>query len=239
MSSKPEIMDVSVWRGMRTPVDLRILSRTAPIRFGLPICCTVFRASCFFWRCIYLAGSGGAGMFAALHAQQTAPTGTKITIAVKGLIGKCGCTRMVHKGDLTGIENINRVMEQVLSRPIETLQEHRAVGLIPTADGSALAGVLFINLRTGTFRFVRAKTVMMGTGGERAGDLVEVAPTAHYFMGGVIVDADIRKMGRCATRTKPCWLLKLNAPSSLCTKSPAMCRCCGMNCRKPYGTTWA
>ena len=192
---------------------------------------------------ILILGTGGAGMFAALHAQQTAPAGTKITIAVKGLIGKCGCTRMVqggynvalgtgdtverhfmdtiiggkwlpdqdmawklceqavvrvreleneigcffdrntdgtlhhkafagqtadrtvHKGDLTGIEIINRLMEQVLSRPVEKLQEHRAIGLIPTRDGSALAGVLFIDMRTGRFRFVRAKTVMMGTGG--------------------------------------------------------------------------
>ncbi|WP_299503038.1 FAD-binding protein [uncultured Roseobacter sp.] len=192
---------------------------------------------------ILILGTGGAGLFAALHAQQAAPEGTKITIAVKGLIGKCGCTRMVqggynvalgggdtverhfmdtieggkwlpnqdmawrlceqavvrireleneigcffdrnpdgtlhqkafagqtadrtvHKGDLTGIEIINRLMEQVLSRPVEKLQEHRAVGLIPTKDGSALAGVLMIDMRSGKFRFVRAKTVLMATGG--------------------------------------------------------------------------
>jgi len=192
---------------------------------------------------ILILGSGGAGMFAALHAQQTAPLGTKITMAVKGLIGKCGCTRMVqggynvalgggdtverhfmdtihggkwlpnqdmawklceqavvrireleneigcffdrnpdgtlhqkafagqtadrtvHKGDLTGIEIISRLMEQVLSRPVEKLQEHRAIALIPTKDGSALSGVLFIDMRSGKFRFVRAKAVMMGTGG--------------------------------------------------------------------------
>ncbi|WP_298917150.1 FAD-binding protein [uncultured Roseobacter sp.] len=192
---------------------------------------------------ILILGTGGAGLFAALHAQQAAPEGTKITIAVKGLIGKCGCTRMVqggynvalgggdtvarhfmdtieggkwlpnqdmawrlceqavvrireleneigcffdrnpdgslhqkafagqtadrtvHKGDLTGIEIINRLMEQVLSRPVEKLQEHRAIGLIPTKDGSALAGVLMIDMRTGGFRFVRAKTVLMATGG--------------------------------------------------------------------------
>ena len=192
---------------------------------------------------ILILGTGGAGMFAALHGQQSAAPGTKITIAVKGLIGKCGCTRMVqggynvalgggdtverhfmdtinggkwlpnqdmawklceqavvrireleneigcffdrnadgslhqkafagqtadrtvHKGDLTGIEIINRLMEQVLSRPVEKLQEHRAIGLIPTKDGSAIAGVLFIDMRTGKFRFVRAKAVMMGTGG--------------------------------------------------------------------------
>lgn len=192
---------------------------------------------------ILILGTGGAGLFAALHAQQAAPAGTKITIAVKGLIGKCGCTRMVqggynvalgggdtverhfmdtiqggkwlpnqdmawrlceqavvrireleneigcffdrnpdgslhqkafagqtadrtvHKGDLTGIEIINRLMEQVLSRPVEKLQEHRAVGLIPTKDGTALAGVLMIDMRSGKFRFVRAKTVLMATGG--------------------------------------------------------------------------
>ena len=191
---------------------------------------------------ILILGSGGAGLFAALHAQKAAPH-AKVTIAVKGLIGKCGCTRMVqggynvalgggdtverhfmdtiqggkwlpdqdmawrlceqavvrireleneigcffdrnpdgtlhqkafagqtadrtvHKGDLTGIEIINRLMEQVLSRPVEKLQEHRAIGLIPTRDGSALAGVLMIDMRTGGFRFVRAKTVLMATGG--------------------------------------------------------------------------
>ena len=47
---------------------------------------------------ILIIGSGGAGLFAALHAQQSAPEGTKITLAVKGLIGKCGCTRMVQGG---------------------------------------------------------------------------------------------------------------------------------------------
>lgn len=192
---------------------------------------------------ILILGTGGAGLFAALHAQQSAPEGTKITVAVKGLIGKCGCTRMVqggynvalgggdtverhfmdtinggkwlpnqdmawrlceqavvrirelenevgcffdrnsdgslhqkafagqtadrtvHKGDLTGIEIINRLMEKVLASGVEKLQEHRAVGLIPTKDGNALAGVLMIDMRTGKFRLVRAKTVLMGTGG--------------------------------------------------------------------------
>jgi fumarate reductase flavoprotein subunit len=191
---------------------------------------------------ILILGSGGAGLFAALHAQQAAPR-ARITLAVKGLVGKCGCTRMVqggynvalgggdtverhfmdtirggkwlphqemawklctlaverireleneigcffdrnpdgtlhqkafagqtadrtvHKGDLTGIEIISRLMEQVLSRPIETMQEHRAIGLIPTKDGSALSGVLMIDMRTGGFRFVRARAVLMATGG--------------------------------------------------------------------------
>ena len=46
---------------------------------------------------ILILGSGGAGLFAALHAHQQAPE-LKITVAVKGLLGKCGCTRMVQGG---------------------------------------------------------------------------------------------------------------------------------------------
>ena len=191
---------------------------------------------------ILILGSGGAGLFAALHAHQADPA-LDITVATKGLLGKCGCTRMVqggynvalnpgnsverhfmdtidggkwlpdqemawtlvtkaiervheleneigcffdrnpdgtlhgkafagqtfdrtvHKGDLTGIEIINRLMEQVRSRPIRRLEEHRAVALIRAKDGQSLAGVLMIDIRTGQFRFVGAKAVLLATGG--------------------------------------------------------------------------
>ena len=46
---------------------------------------------------ILILGSGGAGLFAALHANRAAPE-LSITVAVKGLLGKCGCTRMVQGG---------------------------------------------------------------------------------------------------------------------------------------------
>ncbi|MCC6870675.1 MAG: FAD-binding protein, partial [Burkholderiales bacterium] len=46
---------------------------------------------------VLILGSGGAGLFAALHAHAAAPE-LAITIAVKGLLGKCGCTRMVQGG---------------------------------------------------------------------------------------------------------------------------------------------
>lgn len=191
---------------------------------------------------ILILGSGGAGLFAALHAHQANPA-LSITVAVKGLLGKSGCTRMVqggynvalaegdsierhfmdtiegskwlsdqdlawtlvtgaverihelenelgcffdrnpdgtvhqkafagqtfdrtvHKGDLTGIEIINRLAEQVWSRGIGRLEEHRAIELVRTADGSALAGVLMIDMRSGDFVFVQAKAVLLATGG--------------------------------------------------------------------------
>ena len=73
--------------------------------------------------------------------------------------------RTVHKGDLTGIEIMNRLAEQVWARRIQRLEEHRAVELIKTPDGDAVAGVLFIDLRTGDYAFVRAKAVLLATGG--------------------------------------------------------------------------
>jgi len=191
---------------------------------------------------ILILGSGGAGLFAALHAHQ-ANAGLDITVASKGLLGKSGCTRMVqggynvalhkgdsverhfmdtieggkwlpnqqlawtlvtkaiervqeleneigcffdrlpdgtlhgkafagqtfdrtvHKGDLTGIEIINRLMEQVWARPIKRLEEYRALALIPDATGNAVAGVLFLDMRSGQFCYVAAKAVLLATGG--------------------------------------------------------------------------
>jgi fumarate reductase flavoprotein subunit len=46
---------------------------------------------------ILILGSGGAGLFAALHAYDTNPRAS-ILITVKGLLGKSGCTRMVQGG---------------------------------------------------------------------------------------------------------------------------------------------
>ncbi|MBV9360569.1 MAG: FAD-binding protein [Betaproteobacteria bacterium] len=73
--------------------------------------------------------------------------------------------RTVHKGDLTGIEIMNRLAEQVWARRIQRLEEHRAVELVKSADGSSIAGVLFIDMRTGDYLFVRAKAVLLATGG--------------------------------------------------------------------------
>jgi len=191
---------------------------------------------------ILILGSGGAGLFAALHAHQHNPE-LSITVAVKGLLGKSGCTRMVqggynvalaegdsverhfmdtieggkwlpdqdlawtlvekaierihelenelgcffdrnpdgtihqkafagqtfdrtvHKGDLTGIEIINRLAEQVWARGINRLEEHRAVEFIKNKDGSAVSGVLMIDMRSGEFTFVQAQAVLLATGG--------------------------------------------------------------------------
>ncbi len=73
--------------------------------------------------------------------------------------------RTVHKGDLTGIEIMNRLAEQIWARNIARLEEHRAVELIKTSSGTELSGVLFIDMRTGEYVFVRARAVLLATGG--------------------------------------------------------------------------
>ena len=73
--------------------------------------------------------------------------------------------RTVHKGDLTGIEIVNRLAEQVWRRDVRRLEDHRALDLIPAGDGSGLAGVLMLDMRTGLPLLVRARSTLLATGG--------------------------------------------------------------------------
>lgn len=86
------------------------------------------------------------------------------TIHQKAFAGQ-SFDRTVHKGDLTGIEIVNRLAEQVLARNVRRLEDHRALALVPAADGSRLAGALLLDMREGAFRFVQAKAVLLATGG--------------------------------------------------------------------------
>ncbi len=73
--------------------------------------------------------------------------------------------RTIHKGDLTGIEIMNRLAEQALARPnIEALEECRAVELLRDAAGRA-AGALVLDVRTGGFVAVRARATLLAMGG--------------------------------------------------------------------------
>ena len=72
--------------------------------------------------------------------------------------------RTVHKGDLTGIEIVSRLAEQVWARGIRRLEEHRALDLVASRDG-ALSGALMIDIRSGEPLFVQAKAVLLATGG--------------------------------------------------------------------------
>ncbi len=73
--------------------------------------------------------------------------------------------RTIHKGDLTGIEIMNRLTEQTLARPnVAVFEECRAVELLCDGAGRA-AGALVLDLRTGRFVAIRALATLLAMGG--------------------------------------------------------------------------
>jgi fumarate reductase flavoprotein subunit len=73
--------------------------------------------------------------------------------------------RTIHKGDLTGIEIMNRLAEQALARPsIRAFEECRAVELLRDAEGRA-AGAIVLDLRSGRFLALRARATLLAMGG--------------------------------------------------------------------------
>ena len=191
---------------------------------------------------ILILGSGGAGLFAALHAYDNNPR-LKIVLATKGLIGKSGCSRMVqgglnvvldqndslenhfkdtlkgggfinnqelawtlvseapktvhelevkvgcffdraengkihqkpfagqsfdrtvHVADLTGIQIVSRMTDQVFARDVKVLEETRGLDLLRSKDGLRIVGAVLSNIRTGEIFVVNAKVTVVATGG--------------------------------------------------------------------------
>lgn len=72
--------------------------------------------------------------------------------------------RTVHKGDLTGIEIMNRLVEQVFRREPRILEEHRALDLL-TDDNGRVCGALLLDMRMGRFIAVSARATLLATGG--------------------------------------------------------------------------
>lgn len=189
---------------------------------------------------VLIIGAGGAGLFAAMYADGEGPQDLDITVAVKKLAGKSGCTRMVqggynavlhpddsiqdhyidtieggkwinnqelswalvenapevirklendlgvffdrdedghihqkpfagqsfdrtvHKGDLTGIEIMTKIRDELLTRDVTFLEETRAVDLL-TRDGEVV-GAVVLDMRSGKFEVITAKAVVLATG---------------------------------------------------------------------------
>ncbi|WIV67032.1 FAD-binding protein [Natrialbaceae archaeon AArc-T1-2] len=189
---------------------------------------------------VAIIGAGGAGLFAAMYADDNTPDDLDVTVVVKKLAGKSGCTRMVqggynavlhpddsiedhyvdtieggkwindqelawtlvenapkvirklendlgvffdrdedgnihqkpfagqsfdrtvHKGDLTGIEIMTKIRDELLTRDVTFLEETRAVDLL-TRDGEVV-GVVVLDMRSGEFEVITAKAVVLATG---------------------------------------------------------------------------
>jgi fumarate reductase flavoprotein subunit len=73
--------------------------------------------------------------------------------------------RTVHKGDLTGIEIISRLSEQVFKREIDYLDEHRAVELLWDKGETRIVGALLLDIARGEFLIAHSRVTLVCTGG--------------------------------------------------------------------------
>ncbi len=86
------------------------------------------------------------------------------TIHQKAFAGQ-SFDRTVHKADLTGIEIISRLTEQVIKRGFPVLQECRAVELLLDESGQIVTGALLLDMRRGEFLVAEAAATLVATGG--------------------------------------------------------------------------
>lgn len=103
------------------------------------------------------------------------------TIHQKAFAGQ-SFDRTVHRGDLTGIEIINRLTEQVMARGVRTFEECRAVDLLREDD--RVCGALLLDVRTGRFIVVQARATLLATGGGPTCYRV-FAPSADKSLDGI------------------------------------------------------
>ncbi len=73
--------------------------------------------------------------------------------------------RTIHRGDLTGIEIVSRLRDQLFARPITVLEEARALELVPSQFGDRIVGAVLLDARAGRFLLARARAVVLATGG--------------------------------------------------------------------------
>ena len=97
------------------------------------------------------------------------------TIHQRALAGQ-SFNRTVHRGDLTGIELMSRLSEQVLVRDIEVLNEVRGIELLFDADRARVCGALLLDMNKGTLTAVSARCVLLATGG--AAPLYRITPAS-------------------------------------------------------------
>ena len=100
-------------------------------------------------------------------------------IAQKAFAGQA-FDRTVHRGDLTGIEIMGRLRDQMFRLGPRELEDVRALDLLLDADGD-VAGVSLLDVRTGAVAVLRARVVVVATGG--AATMYRIAAPAREKTG--------------------------------------------------------
>ena len=72
--------------------------------------------------------------------------------------------RTVHVGDLTGIEIMSRLRDQIFANNIPCLENTRGLELLTSPDGKRVIGAVLLDIQTGKFITVKSKAVILATG---------------------------------------------------------------------------
>src|SRR3954452_18497961 len=72
--------------------------------------------------------------------------------------------RTVHVGDLTGIEIMSRLRDQIFAAGIRCLEYTRGLELLTSANGERVTGAVLLDMQDGTFIAAKAKAVILATG---------------------------------------------------------------------------
>ncbi len=72
--------------------------------------------------------------------------------------------RTVHVGDLTGIEIMSRLRDQIFAAGIRCLENTRGLELLTSVDGRIVVGAVLLDIQTGEFVPVQSKAVILATG---------------------------------------------------------------------------
>jgi succinate dehydrogenase / fumarate reductase flavoprotein subunit/fumarate reductase flavoprotein subunit len=91
-----------------------------------------------------------------------------------------GFDRTVHRGDLTGIEIMGRLRDQMFRLKPRELEDVRALDIVFDDEGE-LAGLTGLDVRTGRFVVIRARVVVVATGG--AATMYRIAAPAREKTG--------------------------------------------------------
>lgn len=97
------------------------------------------------------------------------------TIHQRALAGQ-SFNRTVHRGDLTGIELMSRLTEQVLMSGVEILNEVRGLDLLFDDDRQRVCGALLLDTNHGDLIALAARVVLLATGG--AAPLYRITPAS-------------------------------------------------------------
>jgi succinate dehydrogenase / fumarate reductase flavoprotein subunit/fumarate reductase flavoprotein subunit len=94
--------------------------------------------------------------------------------------------RTVHVGDLTGIEIMSRLRDQIFAAGIRCLENTRGLELLTSTDGKNVVGAVLLDIQSGEFISVQSKAVILATG---AGPLMyqRAACAQEKSMDGIVM----------------------------------------------------